>query len=206
MNNKYLKNVLDLAFRQYQLLKEDKKYRAQWEKLKTLECQCRSAKTDNERFKALLLLVDLKLKMKEEWPLQSLISPDLKLIKEDLYKRVRPGSSLAQFIHAFGVDTNPAILSRKPVVKKVSERTRARDIRIKKYFCYFMVKLKKLWTISQAARIFDVDKNTIRNWLKDVKYWDEGERNAVAREMLSRKITSDKDMFDIPGKVIHPKY
>ena len=69
-----------------------------------------------------------------------------------------------------------------------------------------MIKLKKLWTISQAARIFDVDKNTIRNWVKDVKDWGEGERNAVAREALSRKIISNKDMFDIPGKVIHPKY
>jgi len=199
MKNTYYKRLLEIAYRQFQLLKEDEDYKFQWDSLEELKNKCRKS-SDDERFKYLLLFNDLSFKIKEKWFLTQPISPYLKLKKEDLFKVVRPNSALAKFIYAFGVDTNPALVTKQKTIRTVSKVTQGRDLRKKKILCYLLLK-KLRFSDRELARLLHVDKKTVKNWIREVKNWPVGEQNAVTNEILMRKHFANKDILVLPNQL-----
>ena len=192
------KKLLELSFKAYEMLKEDEEYKLQWDSLEKLKKEvrkkCRESSSDDEIARALMSVTDLTRKIKEKWKLSEPISPYLKLKKEDLFKPVRPKSSLAKFIYAFGIDTNPELLKSKQTMKTVSERTIERETKFKKFFCYSMIS-KDRSSCRRLARMYKVDKKTVKKWADEVESWSETERKIVSNEMLTGKYSPNMDVL-----------
>ncbi len=89
----------------------------------------------------------------------------------------------------------------KSKTKKISLQKKQREERIRKFLCYGLHKKKA--SLRSIGRQFEVNKDTIRNWIKEVEKWDVNEKYAVMSECLSSKAIEDKDIYgdtDSPEK------
>ncbi len=194
-----MERPLELAFQMYQLLTKDEEYCHQWQALKELENKCRNSSNDNERFTALFLVIALRLKIKENWQLQCPISPYLKIKKEDLCSTVRKGSSLAKFMVAFGLGS-PDLLEKQKIVKSVSKDKANMEKRCFKLYCS-MLREKFGKSYTALARLFKVDKKTIKNWVDEVSGWPKNEKFAVLAELINSKSLPDSDLYDDENEI-----
>lgn len=190
------KRLLELSFQEYQMLKEDEEYKLQWDSLEKLEKElrnkCRKGFSDDEVARALMSVTGLSRKIKEKWHLSKPISPYLKLKKEDLFKPIRPKSSLAKFFYAFGMS---AFLPKDKHNKNkvISKQRREMEKRIKQFQCYMMHKKGK--GFREIGRYLNISKDTAQNWNEEVKNWSEDYKERVFEEFLTSKPISDTDAY-----------
>jgi hypothetical protein len=196
VTSKYSARPLELAYEQYKLLREDEEYIIQFKRLQKLSKKCQSISNKEEKIKLLILLIDLTMNIKKEWDLLMPISPYLKLKRQDIYKSIRPNSSLAKFVYAFNIDSNPALVSRKIAKETVSKPKKELELRVKQYLCYSMHKVRGAKN-RMIARRFGISKDTVANWIEKVDSWSEDERNAVVAEAQIAKAISDTDVLNL---------
>lgn len=141
--------------------------------------------------------------LEKKWGMKFLVKPTYKIKTKEKITSIQPGTPLANIIYAFGISNNPNLLRVAEKKKQVSDLKHKMDERIKKFLCYSFIRILNI-SYSALGRLFQVDKNTIRNWINEVNEWsDEDKENVLLELRTSKNYSRYTDVSDILH--FHPK-
>lgn len=109
-----------------------------------------------------------------------------------LKDRIRRGKEL------YGSHVDLSWYSNLPIDKDISEKLSSMSKRCRKFLVYTMATSKTMKKSNrELARMFSVSKDTISNWILDVRKWSDSEKKAVESELKTSKNLPNKDVYDI---------
>lgn len=152
----------------------------------------------DEGFKAM----QRKAYLENKWGMKFLIKPSYKISFKKSYKSIRPGTSLAKLVYALGVLNEPDLVKEIKAKKVVSDQRLIMDARIRKFFCFSIIKGTKI-SYAALGRVMHVDKNTIKRWVEEVDSWTPAEQENARIEMQTSKNQSIlKDALDLNRRML----
>ena len=194
MKNIYSREMLISERGEYQRLKKNEVYKCHYKWLKRKKALMFKCLDDvNASTKIKRLVIDdckkLLLQICEEWNLKSVISPNLKIRKEDLLKTsFRDNSPIVKLIKTYDVRKDPKLVVEEELKQKgktvMSKKRTKREGRCKKLWAYTLNE-RGNHSLATIARILGKSRKTIGIWIDEVEEWSETERTAVLSEIIN---------------------
>jgi len=208
MKNIYDKQLLELGYKYFLILKQDSEYKKDYLAYKRFIKEDKIFWKTNPNLekqeidKRCRISMDKFVNFISKWKLYSILNPSLPLRENNLSKKTfRPASSLAKFIYALGLDKNPELINPKKQQNKVSNRTSDLDKQIKKVLCYALCevakKVNKKTRYRQLGRIFGIDKDTAKRWIQEFNQLSINDKHIWIEEALRSYKFPDKDVLDL---------
>ncbi|MEI8013079.1 MAG: hypothetical protein WCI27_11500 [Candidatus Omnitrophota bacterium] len=203
MKNYYPKTLLQDRFNQFQILKKDLHYREGFLLLKNMQLLCTygilsAAYSKAELEELVIMQFTMMQEMRFRWGLMMPITPDLRISASDLTaKTIRPRSSLAQLVFAYGLSNDSTLIDpSKPKKIKISDLRVDLELRTQKYLVYTLHS-KSHATFRKLGRIFNRDKDTIKAWVQEMSLLPEPEKIALTSELLTSRPLKNIDVMDM---------
>jgi len=183
-----------ITVQQYGILSKDEDYKSDWELCREYRDKLHKSINTADRLKYSFLLAELRMEIQRKWYLITPISPYLKIKLDDWRKSVRPNSTLAKIIEAFGLTIDYQPLTSYKHKKTVSKDRLEMEMAFKKFQCYSMFKKGK--TFREIGRHLKISKDTAQSWSEEVKSWSKDYKEKIVANFVSSKSIPDNDAYD----------